>query len=152
MKQTPKTIYNKDRVVICLTGRHAGKKAIILRSHEEGTKDRPYSHLVITGIDRYPKKITKDMGKTKVEKKSRFSIFVKTVNSNHVMPTRYCTKLDVDLRKVDSKVLSSHRNRRKLKVQIKSVLTKKYLMFLIFVIFYRFHSTQSKYMFKKLRF
>lgn len=108
-----------------MTGKYAGKKAIILKSHEEGTKDRPYSHLIVTGVDRYPKKITKDMGKTKVEKKSRFSVFVKTINSNHVMPTRYCTKLDVDMRKIDSKAISSLRNKRRLKVQLKKVLMKK---------------------------
>nr|ACI68097.1 60S ribosomal protein L27 [Salmo salar] len=139
-RQVGKSIYNKDRVVIILTGKYAGRKAIILKSHEDGTKERPYSHLIVGGVDRYPKKITKDMGKTKVEKKSRFSVFVKTINSNHVLPTRYCTKVDVDMRKVDSKALLSLRNRRKLKAQIKTNMNKK------------FHSTQSKYIFRKLRF
>jgi len=40
-------------VVILLNGRHAGKKAIVVKTFEDGTKDREFGHCLIAGIDRY---------------------------------------------------------------------------------------------------
>jgi large subunit ribosomal protein L27e len=44
--------------------------------------------MIVAGIDRYPRKIVKAMGKKKVEKRSKVKPFLKTVNFNHIMPTR----------------------------------------------------------------
>ena len=38
---------------------------------------------------RAPKKVTKNMGEKKIAKRIRTKTFVKYVNLNHVMPTRY---------------------------------------------------------------
>lgn len=38
------------------------------------------------------------MGKAKVEKRSKIKPFVKVLNFNHIMPTRY--SVDIDLKKV----------------------------------------------------
>ena len=45
-------VYKQGRVVILLGGRHAGKKAIVLKANDEGTSDRPYEHALIAGIER----------------------------------------------------------------------------------------------------
>ncbi|KAJ1680021.1 60S ribosomal protein L27B, partial [Spiromyces aspiralis] len=82
------------KVVIVLQGRYAGKKAVIIKNFDEGTSERPYGHALIAGVDRYPKKVTKRMGKAKVEKRSTLKSFVKVVNYNHLMPTRYGIELD----------------------------------------------------------
>lgn len=46
------------------------------------------TNMIVAGIDRYPRKIVKAMGKKKVEKRSKVKPFLKTVNFNHIMPTR----------------------------------------------------------------
>lgn len=46
-------------------------------------------HFPVAGIERYPRKVTKSMGKKKIAKRSKVKPFVKVVNFNHVMPTRY---------------------------------------------------------------
>lgn len=56
---------------------------------DDGTTDRPYSHALVAGIDRYPRKVTATMGKKKVAKRSKIKAFVKVFNYNHLMPTRY---------------------------------------------------------------
>ncbi len=47
----------KGKIVILLNGRYAGHKAVIVRANEAGTKDRPYPHLVVAGVDRAPLKV-----------------------------------------------------------------------------------------------
>merc|ERR1719164_390712 len=41
-------------------------------------------------------KVTKSMGKKKVDKRSKCKTFVKYVNYNHIMPTRYVVPTDFD--------------------------------------------------------
>merc|ERR1711916_305637 len=53
------------KVVILLAGRYAGRRAVIVRTSDEGTGSRRYGHAVVAGIDRYP------------------------LNFTHLMPTRY---------------------------------------------------------------
>ena len=54
------------RVCVLLNGRQAGKKAVIVKSCEEGTKERKYPHALVAGIERYPRKVTKRMSKKKI--------------------------------------------------------------------------------------
>lgn len=42
----------------------------------------------VAGIDRYPKKVIRALGKKKLEKRSKVKPFVKVINFNHLMPTR----------------------------------------------------------------
>ncbi|KAI8910535.1 hypothetical protein PhCBS80983_g02665 [Powellomyces hirtus] len=86
------------KVVLVLQGRQAGKKAVIVKNFDEGTKERPYPHAIVAGVERYPLKITKGMGQKRVAKRSRVKAFIKVVNVNHLMPTRY--NLDIDLKQV----------------------------------------------------
>ncbi|KAJ1498208.1 60S ribosomal protein L27 [Coelomomyces lativittatus] len=76
------------KVVVVLQGRFAGKKAVILRTYDDGTKERPYPHALVAGIERYPLKVTKRMGKQMKAKRSRIKPFIKLINFNHFMPTR----------------------------------------------------------------
>merc|ERR1712153_181140 len=100
------------KVVIILAGRYAGRKAIVVKTFDEGTRDREFGHCLVAGIDKNPLKVTKTMSKKKILKRSRIKPFLKYVNYNHIMPTRY-TVSDIDLRtavtpaamkKADSKV------------------------------------------------
>lgn len=77
------------KVVIVLNGRYAGHKAVIVRNHDDGTPERPYGHAVIAGVARYPRRVARHMSNRKIAARSRIRAFVKVVNFNHLMPTRY---------------------------------------------------------------
>ncbi|KAE8779997.1 60S ribosomal protein L27-3 [Hordeum vulgare] len=64
------------KAVILLQGRHARKKAVIVRVFEEGTNDRPYGHCLVVGVDKYPKKVIRKDSAKKTAKKSRIKVFL----------------------------------------------------------------------------
>ena len=45
--------------------------------------------VLVAGIDRYPRKVVRAMSKAKIEKRSKIKPFVKVINFNHIMPTRF---------------------------------------------------------------
>jgi len=47
------------KVVILLTGRYAGKKAVIVKNNDEGAAGRSYGHAVVVGLAREPRKVCK---------------------------------------------------------------------------------------------
>ena len=65
------------QVAIVLQGRQAGKKVVIVKQNDEGTKERPYPHAIVAGIERYPLKVTKRMGAKKLAKRSKVKPFIK---------------------------------------------------------------------------
>merc|ERR1711907_893180 len=78
------------KVVIVLQGRYAGRKAVILKNSDESSdKTWPYGHCVVAGIDRYPLKVKSNMGPKTIKKRTSIKPFLKVVNHNHIMPTRY---------------------------------------------------------------
>ncbi|KAK8954116.1 60S ribosomal protein L27 [Platanthera zijinensis] len=115
------------KVVIVLNGRFAGRKAVIVRSFDEGTRDRPYGHCLVAGIAKYPKKVIRKDSAKKTAKKSRVKAFLKLVNYTHIMPTRYT--LDVDLKDVvtidslqsrDKKITASKETKERFQDRFKS--------------------------------
>ena len=58
------------------------------QNYDEGSPDKPYGHALVAGIDRYPRKVTKRMGKKKIKQRSKIKSFVRVFNYNHLMPTR----------------------------------------------------------------
>ena len=76
-------IYKAGRVVIVVSGKMAGKKAIVVKSYDENstTKERPYEHALVAGIDRYPRKVTKSMSKKKIARRSKIKSFVRVSKS-----------------------------------------------------------------------
>ena len=65
------------QVAIVLQGRQAGKKVVVIKQLDEGTKERPYPHAIVAGIERYPLKVTKRMGTKKVARRSKVKPFIK---------------------------------------------------------------------------
>ena len=49
------------------------------RQSDEGTKERPYPHAIVAGIERYPRKVTRGMGKKKIEKRSKSLSYFATI-------------------------------------------------------------------------
>jgi large subunit ribosomal protein L27e len=64
-----------------LSGRYAGKKVVVIKQVDEGSKERPYAYAIVAGIEKYPRKVTKAMGAKKIARRSRVKPFVKVPSS-----------------------------------------------------------------------
>ena len=76
------------QVAIVLQGRQAGKKVVVIKQLDEGTKERPYPHAVVAGIERYPRKVTKRMGQKKLAQRSKIKPFIKVCLSGVAVSLR----------------------------------------------------------------
>jgi large subunit ribosomal protein L27e len=138
------------KVVIVLAGRHAGKKAVVIKTFDDGNSDKRFSHCLLAGLARNPRKVTKAMSKKKVEKRTKqMKPFIKYMNVRHVFPTRYVVDLDLKSAVDEADLVDAER-----KVEVKKGLKK---------IFYDRYLHQkdvtsekkaqgSNYFFQKLRF
>lgn len=45
-------VYKPGKVAVVLSGRQAGKKVVVIKQQDDGTKERPYPHAVVAGIER----------------------------------------------------------------------------------------------------
>ena len=70
--------------MLVLSGRYAGRKAVIVKPTDEGTSDKPFGHALIAGVDQYPRKVTKKMGKKKIAKRSKIKPFLKVKRINQL--------------------------------------------------------------------
>ena len=71
-----------------MQGRQAGKKVVVIKQLDEGTKERPYPHAIVAGVERYPRKVTKRMGAKKLAKRSKVKPFIKVRNALHCSAKR----------------------------------------------------------------
>jgi large subunit ribosomal protein L27e len=133
------------KIVIVLQGRFAGRKAIVVKTFDEGTKDHEYGHALIAGIDRYPLRVTKSMSQKKIVKRSKIKPFIKHVNYNHLMPTRY-TVSDIDLKAaIKPEALKKEDTKIEARKSVKKAFEDRYLN--------RGKNTGGvQYFFQKLRF
>ncbi|KAH7645720.1 ribosomal protein L27 [Dermatophagoides farinae] len=132
-------IMKPGKVVLLLAGKYSGRKAVILKNQDEGTNAKSYGHALVAGIDRYPRPVTRRMGKKKRAKRSRIKPFLKVVNYNHMMPTRYI--VEMALEKVDAKeIVKDQAARRKARQEVRSKMEERY------------KSGKNKWFFTKLRF
>ena len=117
-------VIKSGKVVLVLSGRFAGKKAVVVRTFDDGTSDKKFGHALIAGVDRAPRKVTKSMSKAKVAKRSKVKPFLKYVNFTHLMPTRY--SVDMDLKKmVDENDVKE--DSTQVKKDLKKVFEERYL-------------------------
>ncbi|CAG8516238.1 2699_t:CDS:1 [Paraglomus occultum] len=128
------------KVAIVLSGRHAGKKVVIVKPVDDSTKDRPYAHAIVAGIERYPLKITKKMGPRRIAKRSRIKVFIKQINYNHLMPTRYTFELENIKGAVNQETFKEVSQKEDAKKLIKKTLQERY------------KTGKHKWFFTKLRF
>eukprot|EP01084_Bolivina_argentea_P146940 257172_1 len=101
---------NRGRVVLILQGRFAGCKAVILENKEASRKHK-FSHCIVAGISKTPRRVSRDMNKTQIRNKSSMHTFVKVVNQIHLMPTRY--KMELSLGDISVKSLNPKDGKRK---------------------------------------
>ena len=136
-----KPFLKPGKVVVMLTGRYAGRKAVIVKSMD-GTKGaRKYGHCVVAGVDRAPKKILKCMTKRQIMRRSTIKPFVKVTNWNHIMPTRYTFDIETMGKFLDSeKVDAGQRVGGQIKKKEQNLFQK------------RFRAGKNRWFFSKLRF
>ena len=77
------------KVVVILSGKYAGKKAVIVKVFEEGNGKYKFPHALVCGVARPPRKVTRRMDEKKVNKKTTMQVFTKVINLQHFMPTRF---------------------------------------------------------------
>ncbi|QSL65307.1 hypothetical protein MERGE_002617 [Pneumocystis wakefieldiae] len=115
------------KVILLLRGRFAGRKAVIVQQVDSGSKFHPFGHAVAIGIDRYPRKVTRRMGSSKVSKRSKIKPFIKLVNYNHIMVTRYTFELETLKGIVTPETFREPSQREEAKKAIKRILEERYL-------------------------
>ncbi|GFS93453.1 60S ribosomal protein L27 [Trichonephila clavipes] len=128
------------KVVLVLNGRYAGRKGVVVKNNDEGTSDKPYGHALVAGIDRHPRRVTRRMGKKKIEKRSKIKPFIKVLNYSHLMPTRYMVDIAFDKSIVNKEVLKDPAKRRKARRDVKAKFEERY------------KTGKSRWFFQKLRF
>ncbi|KAF4169831.1 hypothetical protein CNMCM6936_006067 [Aspergillus lentulus] len=126
------------RVAIITRGRYAGKKdvltrdllaksqVVIVQPNDTGSKAHPFPYAIVAGIERYPLKVTRRMGKKMVEKRSRIKPFIKVVNYNHLMPTRYTLELEGLKGAVSQETFKEVSTREDAKKTVKKALEDRY--------------------------
>ncbi|KAK9459126.1 60S ribosomal protein eL27 [Lipomyces oligophaga] len=130
----------QGKVAIVTRGRYAGKKVVIIKPQDNGSKSVGFAHAIVAGVERYPQKVTKSMGSKKVEKRSKVKPFIKVVNYNHLMPTRYTLDLDSIKDTVTADTFSEVSQREDAKKVIKKAFEERY------------KSGRNKWFFTKLQF
>merc|ERR1711950_100142 len=130
----------QGKVVLVLGGRYAGKKAVVVKETNDGSGERMYGHALVAGIDRYPRKVTKSMGKKKIASRNKLKPFIKVVNYNHVMPTRYSVDIPVSKEIVNKDALKDSTKKRSARAHVKAAFEERY------------KTGKNKWFFQKLRF
>lgn len=128
------------RVAIITRGRYAGKKVVIIKPHDDGSKSHPFGHALVAGIERYPLKVTKKHNAKQVAKRTKIKPFIKTVNYNHLMPTRYSLELESLKTVVSTETFKEPSQREEAKKEIKKAFEERH------------QAGKNQWFFTKLRF
>lgn len=127
-------------LAIVVRGRFAGRKVVIVKPHDEGSKSHPFPHAIVAGIDRYPLKVNKAHGSKKVAKRTKIKPFVKVVNYNHLFPTRYTLDVENIKAAVTLDALQEPTQRKEAKKVVKKAFEEKH------------QAGKNKWFFSKLNF
>ncbi|KAK6906725.1 hypothetical protein I203_100712 [Kwoniella mangroviensis CBS 8507] len=122
----PPWVYKPGKVAVVLSGRQAGKKVVVIKQQDDGTKERPYPHAVVAGIERYPLKVTKNMGKKRIARRSKVKPFIKVINYAHLLPTRYQLELESLKGSVSNETFKEPTQREDAKKAIKKAFEERY--------------------------
>nr|XP_048317518.1 60S ribosomal protein L27-like [Myodes glareolus] len=114
------------KVVLDLSRRYSGCKAVIMKNIDDDTSNCRYSHALVAGIDRCPQKLTAAMGKKKVAKRSKIKSFVKAYNNNQLMSTRYSVDIPLDKTVVNKDVFRDPTLKCKARLEAKVKFEERY--------------------------
>jgi large subunit ribosomal protein L27e len=109
-----------------LTSASVRLQVVIVQPQDTGSKAHPFPYAIVAGIERYPLKVTRRMGKKLVDRRSRIKPFIKVVNYNHLMPTRYTLELEGLKGVVSQDTFKEVSQREEAKKTIKKALEDRY--------------------------
>jgi large subunit ribosomal protein L27e len=101
-------------------------QVVIVQPNDTGSKAHPFPYAIVAGIERYPQKVTRRMGKKLVDRRSRIKPFIKVVNYNHLMPTRYTLELEGLKGAVNTDTFKEVSQREDSKKTVKKALEDRY--------------------------
>lgn len=104
----------------------AEQQVVIIQPQDNGSKSHPFPHALVAGIERYPSKVTRRMSKGRQAKRSKVKPFIKTVNYNHLMPTRYTLELEGLKGVVTNDTFKEVSQREEAKKTVKKALEERY--------------------------
>ena len=130
----------QGKVVLILSGKYAGRKAVVLKNYDDASKDHPFAHAFVAGIDKYPLKITRAMSKKKQATRMKIRPFVKVYNYNHLLPTRYSVDIGWEKNIVNKDCLKDPSKKKKARREVKAKFEERY------------KPGKNKWFFTKLRF
>lgn len=81
--------------------------------------------MTLVGIARNPRTVKRSINKKKFIKRTGVKTFIKSVNQNHVIPTRFIVN-DFDLKDVKEDNLKTLEARKTLAKQLRKTLTESY--------------------------
>eukprot|EP00801_Mesodinium_rubrum_P008815 Mrub_08841.p3 GENE.Mrub_08841~~Mrub_08841.p3 ORF type:complete len:119 (-),score=24.57 Mrub_08841:18-374(-) len=99
---------------------------MIVKSYLNGTKERRFHHLLVAGLEKTPKLLTKTSTQKEGEKKREMKSFIKYVNARHVMPTRYKVKKEIEIKDLNDDDLSNPELKKKVVEKINEQFSKAY--------------------------
>mmetsp|Transcript_31600 Transcript_31600/g.61668 ORF Transcript_31600/g.61668 Transcript_31600/m.61668 type:complete len:151 (-) Transcript_31600:778-1230(-) len=149
-----KTCFRNGRVVLVLRGKYSGSKAIILAKNSN-TYKKGVKTFIVAGIRKYPQNISRKMSSKKISKKSRMKIFIKKINMNHVLPTRFFIDLSKTSKDLVNEKIDDYKDFIEKNTENKGKILKEKINFSFFlknIFLDQFFSGKQKWFFKKLRF
>lgn len=93
---------------------------------DDGSKSHPFGHALVAGIERYPSKVTRSMSKKKAAVRSKVKPFIKVINYNHLMPTRYTLELETLKGVIAQDTFKEPSQREEAKKTIKKAFEERY--------------------------
>ncbi|KAI6248477.1 60S ribosomal protein L27-A [Erysiphe necator] len=103
------------------------REVVIIQPFDSGNKSHPYPHALVAGIERYPLQVTRRMSKTRQAKRSKVKPFIKVINYNHIMPTRYTLELEGLKNVISTETFKEVSQREDAKKVVKKALEERYL-------------------------
>jgi large subunit ribosomal protein L27e len=99
---------------------------VIVKAHDEGSKGHQFPHALVAGVERYPTKVGKSAGAKKTAKRSKVKPFIKAINYNHLLPTRYTVEIEDFKTAVSTETFEEPTQREEAKKVIKKAFEERY--------------------------
>jgi len=111
--------------VIVTSGRFAGKKAVVAKTYDEGNKKYRFPHLLIAGIAKNLRTVKRRINKKKFIKRTGVKTFIKHINQNHVMPTRFVVN-DFDFKDLKEDAIKTAEAKATARKELRKRFTETY--------------------------
>ena len=143
--------FKMGRIVIILNGRHAGKKAIVIKDKISSVTNSLSNNIRIIGIKNFPSKNIRTKKTSTIDSKRGIKVFLKLINKNHVLPTRYFVDLNPDQQILVSNISNSFFN-KKMNKDASDKFLEENIWQINNIFMDKYFSGKNKWFFKKLKF